>query len=289
MREPKDIIIRGRTLEDILEESKECKFRNILDLRGVDLSFTNLSNAYLRKTQLESADLSSANLSGADLSSANLKNTCLHKAQLKYTDLCSANLSLASLYSANLFHANLSYADITSSVLSCANLGYASLRCANLYNSIIKGANLQNADLSFANLSRATLNYAKIEGANLIGANLYQTKGEEIGLRRGQVLTEDLIGYKLCLDGNDGTVIVTLKIPKGAIVFSINGRKCRTNKAKVIAIDGKNRAYSHYNHMSYYVGDEITVNNFDYQYNIECSTGIHFFKSRKEAEEYAFY
>lgn len=64
---------------------------------------------------------------------------------------------------------------------------------------------------------------------------------------------------------------------------SINGYKCRTNKAKVIDIDGATRAISTYTYMSYYVGDEFTIYDFDCEYNIEYSTGIHFFMNKKDA------
>ena len=100
--------------------------------------------------------------------------------------------------------------------------------------------------------------------------------------RKGKILTKDIIGYKKCM--ND--VIVTLLIPRGAIVFSVNGGKCRTNRAKVIAIDGADRAYSIYKYMTYYVGDEFNIYDFDLQYNEECAPGIHFFMTRSEAENY---
>lgn len=119
-------------------------------------------------------------------------------------------------------------------------------------------------------------------GANLAGAKLNGAKGSLIEYRKGKMLTEDIVGYKKCCDG----VIVTLRIPRGAIVFSINGYKCRTNKAKVIAIDGVTRAISRYKYMSYYVGDEFTIYDFNCEYNIECSTGIHFFMNKKDAELY---
>ena len=107
-------------------------------------------------------------------------------------------------------------------------------------------------------------------------------KGNLIEYRKGKVLTDKIIGYKKC----EKNVIVTLEIPRGAIVFSISGRKCRTNKAKVVAIDGADRAISTYKYMSYYVGDEFTVYNFNCEYSEECAQGIHFFMTREEAENY---
>jgi len=103
------------------------------------------------------------------------------------------------------------------------------------------------------------------------------------------ILRESIIGYKKCQNGD----IVTLEIPAGAVIFSPNGGKCRTNKVKVLKIEDIfkeeiKRTRSLYTGMSYYVGDEITVHNFDLRYNLECSTGIHFFMTRKEAEYFYF-
>ena len=105
--------------------------------------------------------------------------------------------------------------------------------------------------------------------------------------RIGKILTESIIGYKKCKDD----VIVKLEIPAGAIVFSINGCKCRTNKAKVLAIKDKDgndvyRAFSIFQYMSYYVGDIFDMANFDLRYNVACSTGIHFFMTKEDAIAY---
>ena len=143
-------------------------------------------------------------------------------------------------------------------------------------------ANLSHADLSGANLSHANLSYADLSDANLSRANLSGAKGTLIEFRKGKMLTEDIIGYKKCR----GDVIVKLLIPRGAIVFSINGRKFRTNKAKVLEIEGATKAISEYKYMSYYVGDEFTVYDFNCEYNVECAPGIHFFKTKEEAVRY---
>ena len=176
---------------------------------------------------------------------------------------------------ADLSGANLNDVNLRGVNLSDVNLRGADLRYANLC-----GANLRCADLSNVNLMCADLRYANLCGANLYGANLLVVDGNLIEFRKGKILTENIIGYKKCKNG----VTVTLEIPRGAIVFSVNGNKCRTNKAKVIDIEGADRAYSTYKYMSYYVGDEITIYNFNCEYNVECAEGIHFYMSREEAE-----
>ncbi|MBO7513772.1 MAG: hypothetical protein J6T54_12555, partial [Fibrobacter sp.] len=96
-------------------------------------------------------------------------------------------------------------------------------------------------------------------------------------------LTEPLTGYKKTKEG----VVITAEIPAGAIVFCINGRKCRTNKAKITDMDGREVLHSKYdNSFEYRLGQEIEIKDFNLMYNIECANGFHFFMTKKEAEEY---
>ena len=125
-----------------------------------------------------------------------------------------------------------------------------------------------------ANLTGANLVDANLTRANLTGANLF---------RLGKVLDEPLTGYKNTKEG----VVITAEIPAGAIVFCINGSKCRTNKAKITERAGHESLHSHYDdRFEYRLGQEINIKDFNLMYNVECASGFHFFKTRKEAEEY---
>ena len=256
MREPKEIIINGKTLEKILEDHKHWLNRDIV---GWGNMYANLNSA-----DLSNANLSYANLRGADLSNANLRGADLSNANLSYANLRGADLRGANLNGTNLRCVYLN-TDLRGANLSGANLRYANLR----------GANLSGADLSGANLSGADLSGADLRGANL-------DKEEQI--RKGVKLSNSITGWKKCKDG----VIVKLEIPRGAIVFSINNHKCRTDKAIVKEIFGADRAFSMHKYFSYYVGDKIEVYNFNCEYNTECAEGIHFFRTRKEAENYNY-
>lgn len=286
--------------------------RTASDLKYVDLSGVCLQKA--RCTNLEVADLTRAYLRGADLSGEDLK-----MANLKYANLEYANLHSANLYSADLCHANLHGANLTETILNHAKLDCALLSNTNLEHAYLSRASLCSADLSSADLSDADLYGAdlsdtNLEGANLtntnlIGANLRGTKLDNIIREnaeyiRGKVLNEPIIGYKKCAvkpsydlteRKNQKNVIVKLEIPKGAVVFCINGSKCRTNKAKVLSIfdqhGGENRYKAAYsittiNTFTYEVGETIEVMDFDTMYNVECSTGIHFFMTEREAIRY---
>ena len=160
-----------------------------------------------------------------------------------------------------------------------ANLAGANLTDANLTDAYLAGANLTDANLAGANLAGANLARANLAGANLAGANLARANQ----FRLGKVLDEPLTGYKKTQEG----VVITAEIPASAIVFCINGSKCRTNKAKITDMDGHEVLHSQYDRsFEYRLGQEIEIKDFNLMYNIECASGFHFFRTRKEAEEY---
>ena len=150
----------------------------------------------------------------------------------------------------------------------------ANLYGANLYGAILMGANLTRAILTGAILTGANLDGVNLYGVNLYGANKF---------RLGRVLDSPLTGYKKTNEG----VVITAEIPAGAIVFCINGKKCRTNRAKITDMDGHEVLHSSYDYsFEYRLGQEINIKDFNLMYNVECASGFHFFRTRKEAEEY---
>ena len=180
-----------------------------------------------------------------------------------------ANLAGAYLVRANLAGANLADANLAGAYLEGANL-----EGANLAGAYLVRANLAGANLAGANLAGANLDGANLAGANLAGADKF---------RLGKVLDEPLTGYKITSEG----VVIAAEIPAGAIVFCINGCKCRTNRAKITDMDGHEVLYSQYdNTFEYRLGQEIEIKDFNLMYNVECASGFHFFRTRKEAEEY---
>lgn len=147
----------------------------------------------------------------------------------------------------------------------------------------LHGADLQDANLYGANLQDANLQGADLEGADLYHANLQGAKGKNIHLRKGIIAQEDIVFYKKCEDN----VIISGIVPKGAIIFCINGDKCRTNHAIIKSIPKGKRAISIYdNDIKYHENEEIEIKDFDLAYNIECGKGFHFFLTKEEAEKY---
>ena len=120
---------------------------------------------------------------------------------------------------------------------------------------------------------------ANLEGANLKGAYLEGAERK----RLGRILTEPLTGYKKTREG----VVITAEIPAGAIVFCINGKKCRTNRAKITDMAGKEVLHSQHDpNFEYRLWQEIEIKDFNLMYNVECASGFHFFENREDAENY---
>ena len=128
-----------------------------------------------------------------------------------------------------------------------------------------------------ANLSRAYLS-----GANLSGAK---------GITMTCPSDGAFVGWKKAWHG-DEHVIVKLRIPEDAKRSSATGRKCRCDKAQVLAIFdqyGKEIETAHSDRDSgfvYKTGEIVVPDSFDDDRWNECSHGIHFFITRNEAEEY---
>ena len=170
-------------------------------------------------------------------------------------------------------------ADLHGVNLQGADLYGADLSGANLYGADLRGADLHDADLRGADLHGANLRGADLSGANLYGANLDANER----IRKGLVLHKDWIGYKKCRDD----VIVKLRIPKGNIVFAINNDKYRTQSAIVESLSEGTEGVSYYNaNFTYKVGETVVANEFCCEYNKECGGGIHFYRTKAEAEKY---
>jgi Family of unknown function (DUF5758)/Pentapeptide repeats (8 copies) len=218
-------------------------------------------------------DLSGANLSGANLSDADLDD-----ANLADANLSGANLARAYLAGANLTRANLAGANLTRANLARANLARAYLAGANLARAYLAGANLARAYLAGANLTRANLTRAK-------GLGEEQSAQFRILPDRGSV-----IGWKKLFGG----VIACLEIPDGvARLNAIGSRKCRAAEALVIGVyDAAGAAVAagvsaYDGGLVYHPGETVRPREaFCDDIRIECASGIHFFITKTEAEQY---
>ena len=175
-------------------------------------------------------------------------------------------------------------AGLSGADLSGAGLSGADLSSANLYR-----ANLYRANLSGANLCRAGLSGADLSGANLSGADLYRAKNAELVIAATRILPDgQIIGWKKLLGG----LIAKLQIPESAKRSHAFGRKCRASEALVLEIWNKDKQVdcgfsTHDQHFKYEVGKIVMPKEpFSDDWQNECASGIHFFITRLEAENY---
>lgn len=237
-----------------------------------------------------------ANLCGADLSDTDLRNVNLHHALLIHADLCNANLSGIDLCGVDLSDARLCNADLSCAIINAANLSYADLSGANLCYTNLCNTDLHNANLCGANLCGANLSGVNLSGVNLSRANLRGTDLSKLIYDEDTAFyalqcpeTGSFIGYKKAHG-----YIVELEILADAKRSSATSRKCRCSAAKVLSIttiSGKSTkvkeiASNRDSNFVYRVGEIVRVDCFDENRWNECSTGIHFFITRSEAERY---
>lgn len=224
--------------------------------------------ADLHGTDLHGTDLRYVNLSGA-----NLRNVNLGGANLRGANLCDSDLRYSDLHGVELYDASLCYADIRYANLRDANLCCTNLQDANLFNTDLHGVTMHCADIYNTNLWDADLQDAK--NVPYIPMTCPDS-GSFIAWKKAR-------GY-----------IVKLLIPEDAKRSSATGRKCRCDKAIVVAIEtingessGLNEIASDYNSSFIYrIGETVIEPNFCEDRFKECAEGIHFFINRQEAANF---
>lgn len=184
----------------------------------------------------------------------------------------------------NLRNAELRGCDMSSTFLTRANFYGADLRGVNFTNAHLMDVSFRNADLRGAVFDGADVDFADFTGAKLPDF---------------QICPQDkpFYGYKKVVwDGPHYRAILKLRI-EGPRTNSLVGRKCRTSKAFVVGIVGHNGVVDkstkhttlwsiHDETFAYRVGKYVEVKNYNPDFRVECTSGIHFFTTLKEAREY---
>ncbi len=172
-----------------------------------------------------------------------------------------------------------------------ANLSGAYLSGANLYGANLSGANLYGANLSGAYLSGANLSGANLSGANLSGANLYGANLYGANLSGANLSGAKLPGFQI---PQEGTLTVFKKLKGGTIAKLLvpadarrtatpTGRKCRAEWVEVLEGEGVS---GHDGKTAYSPGAIVRPDKYDDDIRVGCTSGIHFFLTREEAEAY---
>ena len=171
--------------EEQLEGLKEKEIWGVY-LRKANLDRANLQGAFLKCAELQNAHLSTANIQKSYLILAQLNNSQLAAANFQESNLTGANLQEALLFHTNFREACLIAADFKNariptganfqkSDLLDAKLQELNLNGANFYESNLKGVELQGANLYGARFDSKT----DLDGSFLIGVNLFHSYFDE--------------------------------------------------------------------------------------------------------------
>jgi uncharacterized protein YjbI with pentapeptide repeats len=163
-----------------------------LDLRKTNLQSADLSDLILSGTEMDAARMEGANLFRVRMEGANLWHMRLEGASLRQARLEGADLWKAWMEGAGLSEARMQGAELVEARLEGANLrevrlASADLREARMYFADLFNARMERADLWKAQMEEATLHCARMEGANLSeaqmeGVNLHWARLEEAKL-----------------------------------------------------------------------------------------------------------
>ena len=277
MRKPSEVIINGKTLEEILENHNHWLRRDVegWEEMRANLDGADISNTDLRFANLKYASLNDVNFYKSDLRGANLCQTLLRHTNLSYADFREATLN-----DADIFNSNLSYADF----------GNASLVGAYLPRSNLTRANFQGANLCWTHLCSCVFCDTDLRDCNFMYSNL---RGSEYVPYIPLQCPSDgaFVGWKKV-----NNVLIKLEIPADAKRSSATTNKCRCDKAKVLGfydslgskeLDMTELVNDKYGKKCKYVkGEMVYPDSFDENRWNECSHGIHFFVNKQDAINY---
>ena len=236
-----------------LQEALNNNFAN-MDLRGVDFTGRNLSQANFEGANLEGACFIDAILVSTNFEGANLKN---------------ADFSCANAWSANFNETN------------CKDTVFLS---ANLTESSFEGADLGEASFAQANLTEANL-----QDTNIITAEFDNT----VGIYPVCPTEGEFTGWTIGEDFKGNECLVEVFIPAWADRSSGTTRKCRAEalviKSLELLSDGGDALFMRLKHrdFGFAVGQELYDSNFEVERFKTSSADLYFWISKEEALAHA--
>lgn len=211
------------------------------------------------------------------------------------------SFSECEIWNMDLTNAELSDADFTLSSFQNTKLDGANFENSSVENALFDGCSMKNANFKHANMKTGSFRYCdmrncNIEDADLFGAVLEYAKLDGIISNEGTKWFRlhcpergAFLGYKKCVNNR----LVQLLIPADAKRTSATLPSCRCNKAKVLTIksfdyqDNYDEAWSLVDeNFVYKKGEWVEVKDFNEDRWMDSTTGIHFWMTRKEAQDY---
>lgn len=255
------------------------KLENYNDLEfclegGLDYSGRSMTNIHVSHKEIKACSFFNSDLS----------NSCFCGVTFDNVDFSHSNLSGSEFIDCTFGKVLFCGADLTKALFHNCDLFLSDLSGANLSDSRLL-VSASDSKFSFANFHNANF-YRSHFGMGVEFENIINTETSEYFNNIPQGV--DLAGWKKCENG----VIVKLLIPADAKRSIATTDKCRAEYVEVLDVYGDLIGTTHWpflaNSYTHYVPGHYVwpINGFDDNRWNGCSSGIHFFLTRKEAEAY---
>ena len=249
-------------------------------MKEANLNFVDFTDSYFDSVDMNAADLTHVLFNRSTLENVNMKAADIFKSDIKNSNLCNVDF-------------------ISSLVINCD--------CDNssFFNSVMFRCNIWNSNFTHIN----DFYYSKIVSTFLKDCVFtfsdYEDAFADCSMKRTIITpsepvetivpeTGSFIGYKKVRLDNGSCGVVRLKVLEDSKRSNGTSCMCRCSKAKVLSIIDERgeyyrQGYSFYDKsFKYKVGEVVEVENFNDNKFLDCTHGIHFFMTEKEAWDYEY-
>ena len=264
------------------------------------ISFTNCrsaGNIYIRHSSINNMDFYHVECKDFTIYDSMIMNSrfkyidCIGSIRLNNTTIYESFMVTVQSYSSIDINSSHFFRDTIHNigvVTSCLNvLLNTAFNCCSIMGVSILRAYVYNCEFKYISISECSDVAITTYNSNIrdMIPQLCPEEGSFIGYKDVEIAVEH--GY--------GSAIAVLEIPADADRLTGINKKCRCSKAKVVIIetlDGEilsdtiGTSPTSNTKIKYIPGEMVYADSFDDNILVECSHGIHFFMSKKEAIDY---
>jgi hypothetical protein len=203
-------------------------------------------------------------------------------------DFSSSDFRYSNFRSSDFSSSDFSSSDFSYSNFRSSDFRYSDFRYSDFRYSNFRYSNFRSSDFSSSDFSSSDFRYSNFRYSNFNSTHINENT---IGLTLACPEEGSFIAYKKA-----SGYIVKIRVLEHSLRSSATTLKCRASDVEVLKIENIDKTIpcsltevkTSYRDSSlvYKVGERIHIADFDTNRWNECSTGIHFFMSRKLAECY---
>ena len=244
----------------------------------LDLSSRNLTRIVLRNCHFRMCNITKSRLIDSDFT----------ESDFRFCDLSFANMRGCSMHNTGAESSDFDHCDFDASDMSSCMFARCSLLVSSFRGSNLTFTRFLECSLYECVFGHNDMSHSKFKSCDIDNIYISSVKNfPYIPMTCPE--TGSFVAWKKA-----NGLIVKLKIPEDARRSSATGRKCRCDKAFVVAIENidgtpsmlKEVTSNYDENFVYRVGEMVNEITFSDDRFRVCARGIHFFMTRQEAVEY---